>query len=238
MSNLLNLANQVNSIKEEIRQAIIAKGVNVLTTDPFSVYPTKIASIDGTTHRYALLERVTDDNNIEIGTVSGFFTDENDVEYAVVLLDARYRLASGIWCSSTTAVTNMPMYSNWNIWTSTETATTNTQYILDFCTANNYTSSACEHCRTLSFVVDGVTYYGQLPNIIELNDICRKYSTLNNKDGSDSSYSSLLLSSKNTWSSSQCSATYGWYASSNGGMYSNTKPNSYFVAPVLEIPNT
>uniref|UniRef100_UPI003865CADA hypothetical protein n=1 Tax=Methanobrevibacter sp. TaxID=66852 RepID=UPI003865CADA len=43
------------------------------------------------TKKYNLLDRVKDDSNNEIGTVSGFFTDANNVEYAVVCLDAQYR---------------------------------------------------------------------------------------------------------------------------------------------------
>ena len=46
--------------------------------------------------KYKLLDRVYEDiNGDAIGTVVGFHVDANNVEYAIVALDAAYRLASG-----------------------------------------------------------------------------------------------------------------------------------------------
>lgn len=192
------------------------------------------------TGKYQLLQRISDDNGNEIGTVSGFFTDANDVEYAVVCLDAQYRLAQGTYCSNTsTAVTDLPMYPSWAIWGAKETATFNTQKILDFCTAQSATSTACTHCRSKSFTIDGTIYYGQLPNIIELVDICKNYTTIQSADTSVSQYSSLGFprTSDRTWSSSQYYSSYGWYVTNSGGTSVIIKTGNYFVAPVLEIPN-
>ena len=200
-----------------------------------------LAPEGGSSGKYSLLERISDDSNNEIGTVSGFFTDANDVEYAVVCLDAQYRLAKGTYCSKTgTAVTDLPVYPTWAIWEAKETATFNTQKILDFCTAQSATSTACTHCRSKSFTIDGTTYYGQLPNIIELVDICKNYTAIQSADTSVSQYSSLGLpiTSDETWSSSQEGSYTGWIVDSDGGMYSNSKISDSFVAPVLEIPNT
>ena len=195
----------------------------------------------GGSGKYTLLDRVKDDNNNEIGTVSGFFTDANNVEYAVVCLDAQYRLAQGYYCSNeNTVITNLPVYSTWAIWEAKETATFNTQKILDFCAANGYTSTACTHCRSKSFTIDGVTYYGQLPNIAELVDICKNYTAIQSADTSVSQYSSLGFprTSDRTWSSSQRDITYGWLVYSYGTISGTSyKTDSYFVAPVLEIPN-
>lgn len=197
-------------------------------------------SSGGGSGKYQLLQRIKDDNNNEIGTVSGFFTDANNIEYAVVCLDAQYRLAQGTYCSNTsTAVTDLPVYTTWAIWEAKETATFNTQKILDFCTAQSATSTACTHCRSKSFTIDGITYYGQLPNIIELIDICKNYTAIQSADTSASQYSSLGFprTSDRTWSSSQSGSNAGWNVSNYGNATNLNKTHSYFVAPVLEIPN-
>ena len=199
-----------------------------------------LAPEGGSSGKYSLLERISDDSNNEIGTVSGFFTDANDVEYAVVCLDAQYRLEKGTYCSNTsTAVTDLPMYSNWALWGAKETATFNTQKILDFCTAQSATSTACTHCRSKSFTIDGTIYYGQLPNIVELVDICKNYTAIQSADTSVSQYSSLGLprTSDRTWSSSQFNSVNVWNVTTLGNTGSNSKISGYFVAPVLEIPN-
>ena len=199
-----------------------------------------LAPEGGSSGKYSLLERISDDSNNEIGTVCGFFTDANDVEYAVVCLDAQYRLAQGTYCSNTSTVTDLPLYSTWAIWEAKETATFNTQKILDFCTAQSATSTACTHCRSKSFTIDGTVYYGQLPNIIELVDICKNYTAIQSADTSVSQYSSLGFprTSDRTWSSSQYISSAGWGVNNFGSANGYTKTNSYFVAPVLEIPNT
>lgn len=194
----------------------------------------------GSSGKYSLLERISDDSNNEIGTVSGFFTDANDVEYAVVCLDAQYRLAEGTYCSNTsTEITDLPMYSSWAIWEAKETATFNTQKILDFCTAQSATSTACSHCRSKSFTIDGTIYYGQLPNIVELVDICKNYTAIQSADTSVSQYSSLGLprTLDRTWSSSQYSRNLSWYVNYTGSPTIANRAEGYFVAPVLEIPN-
>lgn len=194
--------------------------------------------------KYSLLERISDDSNNEIGTVSGFFTDGNDIEYAVVCLDAQYRLAGGNYMPSAVAVTDLPIYSNWyNNLQKNETATFNTQKILDYCTANNIESDACNHCRSKSFIINGVTYYGQLPNMTELLFIFGNMIELYNLDADKQSYAPLHFNEKfkNTWSSSQSSSGAAWGLFFTNTSYNNilsvTKSMSMFVIPVLEIPN-
>ena len=189
-----------------------------------------LAPEGGSSGKYSLLERISDDSNNEIGTVSGFFTDANDVEYAVVCLDATYRNSSAQWASATGTVTNLPLYSNWTIWEAPETATENTTLILA-----SKTSSACTHCRGKSFTIGGVTYYGQLPNIIELVDIARHRTAIN---AADTSGGSITIATNNSyWSSNQYYAKYGWCIDTSGNMSSNNKTYNSFVCPVLEIPN-
>lgn len=194
--------------------------------------------------KYQLLQRISDDNNNEIGTVSGFFTDSNDVEYAVVLLDAQYRLAKGVYCSVTSpAVTNLPTYSNNKLWSNKDTATFNTQKILDFCAAKSGTSSACSHCRNKSFVIDGVTYYGQYPNINQMIDILRNRIALNAADTTAGSYSSLIIpeSGNNPYilgTSTQKYTGYSWAFFQGGTMENWVSDNYTMIFPVLEIPNS
>lgn len=186
------------------------------------------------------LTRFKDDNNNEIGTHYMNFEDANGDTYKVILLDAQYRNASAQWLSDLSDVTNMPLYSNLkssNVWEAKELATTNTQLILDYCAARGYTSTACSHCRSQSFTVGGVTYYGQFPNMIELIYLAKHYNEFDSLDTSASSYSSTNFSSnRNILSSSQYN-TYGcWYLNSSAIAINTGKKGNYFVCPVLEIP--
>lgn len=220
-------------------KTITENGTYTASSDNLDGYSSVTVNVSGGGGgKYSLLERISDDSNNEIGTVSGFFIDANDVEYAVVCLDAQYRLAQGQWSSSTGAVTNLPLYYNLTVYSATETATNNTQLILDWCSANNYTSSSCTHCRSKSFLIDGVTFYGQLPNAIELIDIFRRRVDINATDTSASSYSSLIIpTGTNTWSSSQFIANTGWSLSSSGYVYPDPKTSNKFTCPILELPN-
>lgn len=216
----------------------------IAVQDINATYKTTLADIKaycvGGGDAYAVGDRVVDDSDNPVGTVSSIFTDGNGQRYAVVCLDAQYRLASAQYCSDTsTIISNLPTYDSttWGPWEAKETATYNTQKILDFCTANGYTSEACSHCRTLSFTIDGTTYYGQLPNIVELNDIQRNHTALNTADTTAGSYSSVDFSTgRDNWSSSQYSTSYAWSTNISGTIYRNTKTKTYCVAPVLEIP--
>lgn len=185
--------------------------------------------------------RVKDDSNNEIGTHICNFTDANGNTFKVVVLDAQYRKTSTQWCSDRNTVTNMPMYnSNYDLWwydNAMETATQNTQLILDYCTAQSATSTACTHCRSNSFTIDGTTYYGQLPNMREVLDMWRHRVQIEQMDTSASSHSSTNFSSARTiWSSSQYNNSNCWYFGNRGTVNNFTKTNDSFTCPVLEIP--
>lgn len=246
MTTIAEKLTTIDGALGDIKTAIEAKGVT--PSGDITTYATAIGNISGGggSGKYQLLDRVKDDSNNEIGTVSGFFTDANDVEYAVVCLDAQYRLALATWASTTGTVTNLTEYrmngaavdliAN----TYTDTATSNCDKILAWCTAGGYTSAAVSHCRSKSFVIGGTTYYGQLPNLCELFYICANRVGISNADTSKSSYSSLDIASwdNRAWSSSQYSNNNAWSVDSYGGTVSGiNKANGYFVAPVLEIPN-
>ena len=190
------------------------------------------------------LTRVSDDNGNEIGTWYMNFEDANDNVFKVILLDAQYRSNSTQWCSSNNKVTNLPLYSNLatsNVYEAKETATANTQLILDYCTASSYTSTACTHCRSKSFTIGGTTYYGQLPNLIELDYLAKHYSEFDLLDASASTSTSTNFSlARSMWSSSQYDSRDSWYLYSNGGCAhynSDGKTSNNFACPVLEIPN-
>lgn len=226
----VNVAAVTAAIDSNIQAGNIKKDVTILNV---------IGTYEGgstPTGRYQLLDRVKTDSNVEIGTVCGFFTDANDVEYAVVCLDAQYRLASGQWCSSTGDITNLPLYNNqisrwW--YDAKETATKNCDLIL-----TSKTSTAISHCRSKSFVIGGVTYYGQLPSIKEMFDLWKNHSEIQSKDTSASSYTSLNFNTAHTfWTSTQYSSSSGYYLHAYGYISVTTKTTGYFVAPILEIPN-
>lgn len=186
---------------------------------------------------YALLSRVKDDSNNEIGTVCGYHTDANNQKYAVVCLDAQYRNNSRQYLSERVEVTGLAFLETQTLWGNTDTATSNCDKILAFADANGYTSTAVSHCRSKSFVIEGATYYGQLPTIVELTDIFRHRTAINNADTSASQYSSLIVpSSTTTWSSSQHSPGGGWSVANAGNTVGFQMNFNYFVLPVLEIP--
>lgn len=241
----MTIASEITRINTNIANAYTAasgKGATLPATQNSANLSTCIGSIpsggSGTTD--VPLTRFKDDTNTEIGTHFCNFTDGNGNTYKVILIDAQYRNDSTQWCSDTLAVTNMPLYSDLkssNVWEAGETATQNTQLILDYCAAGGYTSAACSHCRSKSFTIGGVTYYGQLPNVLEVLYIARNYNSFDAMDTSASSHSSLNFSSAHSiWSSSQRNGSDGWYLYGSGYVNINTKTTNCFACPVLEIP--
>lgn len=187
--------------------------------------------------KYNIGDRVYDIGNNDIGVVYCFYTDENNVEYAVVCLNAEHRLASLQWASVNSSVTNMPSYTTLNsgaFGIGTETATVNCTLILA-----SKTSTAVSHCRSKSFIIDGITYYGQLPNVCELSKMfAMHYWIYANDPTASSAGTSLNFAYWNyAWSSSQSDNSYGWSINGQGQAARDSKTNKYFVAPVLEIPN-
>ena len=196
------------------------------------ITPTIITQGGGSSDKYKVGDRVNDDSNNPVGTVSSIFTDGNGQRYAVVCLDAVNRLTSGRF--SEVAVTGIPIYQNQTVWSASETAKTNTDAILAA-----GISTACSHCRSKSFTIGGVSYYGQLPNVNELTQIFAQRAIINNQDPTASSYSSLIIPTNATyiWSSTLYSSDYyNWGINSQGVCTWIPKTNNGFVIPVLEIP--
>lgn len=189
--------------------------------------------------KYKLLDRVYEDvNGDAIGTVVGFHYDANDVEYAIVALDAVYRLAQGQYLSTNTAVANLPNYSNGGIYGAKETATFNCDKILAQAATSGLTSTAVSHCRAQTFTIAGDNYAGQLPTLIELLKVMEWRAEVNTADSTATANPTLVVpNNQNMWSSSQYSSNNGWYINNYGSTSSNNKNSNYFVLPILEIPN-
>jgi len=232
--NNINVSAVTSSVDQNISAENIKKDISIL-----GVTGTYEGSGGGSSGKYQFLQRIIDDSNDEIGTVCGFYKDSNSVEYAVICLDATYRLAQGQWAASSGTITNMPLYGTWdsNV-NGTETATQNCTLILA-----SKASTAVSHCRSKSFSINGTTYYGQLPNVCELLMILGTHTILYNMDPTVLSVATDLNFVQNgfpspAWSSSQYSANYGWSITDDGNMYVERKTTGYFVCPILEIPNT
>lgn len=189
--------------------------------------------------KYKLLDRVYEDiNGDAIGTVVGFHLDANNVEYAIVALDAAYRLATGQYMSNNSSVTGMTNYGNAGAYGAKETATDNCDKILAQCTTSGYTSSAVSHCRAQTFTVAGTQYAGQLPTIMELLKILECREAVNTADTTAAANPTLIIPNATAmWASTQCSSSRAWSVSGTGFTSSTDRTSNYFVAPVLEIPN-
>lgn len=212
----------------------------VIGTSNQAVIPSIIKQVEVPmpTGKYSLLDRVVDDSNNSIGTVVGFHTDDNDVEYAVVCLDAAYRLAQGQYLSSNIRVSGIPNYNNQTVYEAPETATTNCDAILQTAQSGGYTSSAVSHCRAQTFTIDSVSYAGQLPTLVELLKIFEHRTKVNTADPTASQYSSLIVPTRTRCVTSNQFGTYEpWVLNDNGTATTGTKNSNSMVLPVLEIPN-
>ena len=190
--------------------------------------------------KYSLLQRIKDDSNNEIGTVSGYVVDGNNNELAVVCLDARYR-GSGQLLTTNVAVEGAPELNNWatRFWGSYKvSATENCDLISNFCTQEGYASSAVDFCRNKSFVIGGVTYYGQAPTAKEVYDIICNKSAIDSADITASTYPSLSFgSARNMLTSSVYVGNYILFFNTGGRMADAYITATNFVAPVIELPN-
>jgi hypothetical protein len=242
MTDIATNLNTIDGSLSDIKTAIVNKGGTV--SGNITTFATAIDNIPsgGGGGKYALLDRVIDDNGNEIGTVSGFFTDANDTEYAVVCLDAQYRATSLAASSSTSPIANLPTYYNVGVYSARETSTFNTDCLI----ASNSSPSAT-HCRSKFFVIDNVTYYGQLPNLTEVLDIYRWRPEINSADTSPSQYSDMLIPNTaafpfyKVWSSTLYMNTGSnnniWQLNSGPWIRNEDGTTNGFVIPVLEIPN-
>ena len=182
--------------------------------------------------KYKVGDRVNDDSNNPVGTVSGIKTDGNGQRYAVICLDGSYR-GNGQYHSTRVAITGLPSYANRSVWSNKETATNNTQKILDYASSHSTSSSACNLCRAASFVIDNVTYYGQFSTVDEMLDIFKNRDIINSQDTSGVN---AIPINGDVWSSTQCGDSVSWMSIGDGAITNYYKDGTFFVIPVLEIP--
>jgi len=206
------------------------------------ITPTIITQGGGSADKYKVGDRVNDDSNNPVGTVSSIFFGENNKHYAVVCLDAEHRLWGGKYSDSNTQISSIPLYQDYNKYSNTDSATKNTTAIL-----GQLSSTGCSHCRSKSFTIDGVTYYGQLPNLNELFQICILKDIINSNDPTISSYNSQKIptsavdfasGSSCVWSSTQRAWNGAFGLTPSGEYFSSSlsRTTAGFIIPVLEIP--
>lgn len=213
----------------------IAETINIEANGTYDVarYTTANVSVGGS-GKYELFQRVKDDNNVEIGTVVGFRKDSNNNEYAVVCLDKTYRSISYFTILSTaTQITDLPHYTSMSAYEAPETATYNCDKILAQATASGLTSGAVSECRSHSFVIDGITYYGQVPSLVEMVYILLNRTTINTKDPSGS-----ISTNSSFWTSNAAEGTSMWAYRYWGELEQRVQTqNAICVMPILELPN-
>lgn len=186
--------------------------------------------------KYPLLGRVKDDTNKDIGCVVGYHTDANNVKYAVVCLNKEFRKNTTFqWLSGLTTVPGVPNAMPVSGLNASTTATAACDAIVAL--APDYTSAAVTECRSHSFVIDGTTYYGQMPTLRELMFVFLNFNYLNNNDPSASG---PALSNGNTpWAANQGASGYAGaiYSPFNSFLLTTlTMTQSNYVYPILEIP--
>lgn len=221
----VNVSAVTAAIDSNIIAGNIKSGVNILGV--IGTYN------GGQAPTYNLGDTVYDDSNNLVGTVYGFFVDSsNNTRYAVVLLAPAYHTSGAIVTGGgTTPISGLPQYNqaadgkmSWR----GETATSNCDAILAFCSQLSITSPAVSACRALSFVINGTTYYGQLPNYYELLQIV-----------SAANISGISLDEE-IWSSTQQGDYTMWAISCASSDVINTlgmnRFNSNPILPILEIP--
>lgn len=195
--------------------------------------------------KYNLLDRVREDlQGDTIGTVVGFHYDANNIEYAVVCLDAVYRLAQGQNLSTGNIYINtFPGYLRNEVYNAKETATFNCDKMMEWVNAaEGRSSTGVQHCRSKVFMIGGDVYAGQLPTYMELIMFYQRLAEINSLDVTVADNPSLAITaSTNMWSSTQYHDGNSYnYAFATYPLASSQHPNrssNYFIAPVLEIPN-
>ena len=203
------------------------------------------------TGKYQLFDRVYTDTGTVIGTVCGFFSGAHDgstdyQEYAVVILDTTYRHNGQPWTKNTGLISELPVWDTvtaFDVNMFHETAT----FATDILVSKN--SAAAQYCRNFSFLIEGTTYYGQLPNLIEMECLFKNGSVLDNLDSSitpSTMYYFYIQAGKldpysggAIWTSTQGGANYAATGSNQTGACSlrGYKTNYSMVFPILELPN-
>lgn len=247
----MSISSEISRISGNVADAYTAanaKGATMPVTQNSDNLASTIATIQtGGTPAYQMFSRVKDDNNNDVGIVVGYHIDANGNKYAVVCLNAADRKGGGVqFFDSAVNITSLPTYyGDLDRVIAKETATYNTDALLAYGTANYLTSEAINACRSKSYVIDGTTYYGQVPNTWEMCLIMNSASTINASDPTAATAGpDLIIKIARVWCSNLYSATQICITSTaNSGTLSGTSATNIYnlsdwnqVWPVLEIP--
>ena len=186
--------------------------------------------------------------------IEGPYVIPDNMEYAVVCLDSTNRATGqSLFNNYTTKMVGIPTLSLTDntdtIYSLSQTATENTNAILATATSTGSTSAVANYVRSKSFVIDGNTYYGQIPNAVELLDIYTNRSAINSLDSSGNINNSYSCHSSTQIICGGSGSIVGRYShvfilpwgGLNGNWWDNTATTlnsaSIYTIPVLEIPN-
>jgi hypothetical protein len=190
-----------------------------------------------TSGKYHVDQVIKDDSNNKIGVVSGFVSDG---QLAVVTLFNSYR-SNGYFLSTKALVSGIITKDNileaLNTEVTSLAATTANTKVLKYCSDNNVTSTAVSHCRSLSFVIGGKTYYGQLPMLTEVLMIFSNFYLMNCFDPNPiSSHLETVWSCTQT--NTNLSYVFYYVGTQDQRINAATKTNNYRVYPILELDNS
>lgn len=251
----MTIANAITNAQNKVAAAytaVSAKGGTLPATQNLTNLATAIGTISGggSSKKYSLLQRVKDDTNTEIGTVAGFETDTNNIEYAVVVLDASYRETGET--SSKTCSANPSGASGFSegrnfftLFSNKDTAKSACDKAVAAMTTISGTSPLVTYCRSFSFTIDGVVYTAQAPTML-IALMCAEHATeLTNLDPTVSSHPDERLGDSRIRTVSLVDSTatspYSWSVDSDTATSTTSRFLSYTAGgtavPVLEIPN-
>ena len=189
------------------------KIVNYTITAPGykTINGSQLITADTTINKNMIAE--TDPNGVyslgdRIGNIATFvcyFNSTNpetnvDTKYAVFVLDAKYRGRAQLVSGANAYQNLMPRYYFTDMATALtrkESATWNTDTIINGAPTYSETCPAFTLCRQVSININGQTYQGQLPNMYELYQIRANKETLDTFDPTLSDYPNNSLSNWN-----------------------------------------
>ena len=162
--------------------------------------------------------------------------DSSTQRYAYFVVDSTYRVKSKMWGMS--VPTDYPAYTTASdAEAAKESATWNTQEMIDTGSANY---QAANSCRSVSITYNGNTYYGQLPNLYELEQIYANRVALDAADPTTDTDNNLTNwtiggGQGDVWSSNN-SSSGGYKVNASGQAAVLTRTQTRNVIPVIEIP--
>jgi len=176
-----------------------------------------------------------------IGTFHAQDPNQTAQDYAVFVLDAQYRDIKYIG-DLTASLAGLPEYTTSNVISDAhESATYNTNIVIN--NVNSNLIPAFTFAHSMSVVVNGTTFYGQIPNCYELDVIWKNKTEIDNADPTVSSYSTMSISNfggGNFACGSNFADNYdlGYFkgANYNAGAPWNLNRGDLFTIPVFEIP--